>query len=123
MPMAQAIPAHRHILQLGCGFWGSKALLSAVELGVFTELAKKPANAAELQSRLKLHPRSDRDFVYTLLARRLLERDAKGTYRNTAETDFYLDRTKPSYIGGILEMANQRLYPFWGGLTHGLKTG
>src|SRR5215207_9857537 len=28
------------ILQLGLGFWGSKTLLSAVEIGLFTELAK-----------------------------------------------------------------------------------
>ena len=121
--MAQSIPSHEHILQLGFGFWGSKALLSAVELGVFTELAKKPANAAELQSRLKLHPRSARDFLDTLVALGMLERDAQGTYRNTSETDYYLDRTKPSYIGGILEMANQRLYRFWGGLTQGLQNG
>ena len=28
------------IMGLGFGFWGSKTLLSAVELGVFSELAK-----------------------------------------------------------------------------------
>jgi len=32
-------------------------------------------------------------------------------------------RDKLSYIGGILEMANERLYPFWGSLTEGLRTG
>ena len=44
-------------------------------------------------------------------------------YANTPETDLFLDRKKPSYIGGILEMANQRLYPFWGHLTEALRTG
>ena len=29
-----------------------------------------------------------------------------STYANTPETDLFLDRKKPSYIGGILEMAN-----------------
>jgi len=28
------------IMQLGLGFWGSKTLLSAVEIGLFTELAE-----------------------------------------------------------------------------------
>jgi precorrin-6B methylase 2 len=121
--MPQSVPSHERILQLGFGFWGSKALLSAVELGLFTELAKTPASVAELQSRLKLHPRSARDFLDSLVALGMLERDAQGNYRNTAESDFYLDRTKPSYIGGILEMANQRLYRFWGGLTQGLQNG
>ena len=120
---AASLPSHERILQLGFAFWGSKTLLSAVELGLFTELATKPASAAELQTRLKLHPRSARDFLDALVALGMLERDTQGRYRNTPESDFYLDRTKPSYIGGILEMANQRLYRFWGGLTRGLLTG
>lgn len=44
-------------------------------------------------------------------------------YRNTAATDLFLDRAKPSYVGGLLEMANARLYPFWGALTESLRTG
>jgi hypothetical protein len=44
-------------------------------------------------------------------------------YSNTAETGLFLDRMKPSYVGGILEMANARLYPFWGHLTEALRTG
>jgi hypothetical protein len=35
----------------------------------------------------------------------------------------FLDRAKPSYIGGLLEMCNARLYGFWGNLAAGLKTG
>ena len=31
-----------HILQVGTGFWASKTLLSAVEMELFTELAKHP---------------------------------------------------------------------------------
>jgi hypothetical protein len=44
-------------------------------------------------------------------------------YANTAETGLFLDRNKLSYVGGILEMANHRLYPFWGHLTDALRTG
>src|SRR5437870_4068437 len=43
--------------------------------------------------------------------------------RKTSKTDLFLDRAKPTYAGGILEMANARLYPFWGALTEGLRTG
>src|SRR5262245_21694293 len=107
-------------MQLGFAFWGAKAVMSAVELGVCAELAKKPADLAELRRCLKPHPRSAGDFLDALVALGLLERDAHGVYRNTTESDFYLDRAKPSYIGGILEMANHRLYRFWGGLTQGL---
>ncbi|MDQ6652672.1 MAG: acetylserotonin O-methyltransferase, partial [Acidobacteriota bacterium] len=110
------------IMQLGLGFWGSKTLLSAIELGLFTELASAPLSAEELMSRLKLHPRGARDFFDALVALGMLERE-RELYRNTAATNIFLDRGKPSYLGGMLEMANERLYPFWGTLTEGLRTG
>lgn len=110
------------ILQLGTGFWGSKTLLSAVELGLFTELAKGSLDAATLTERLHLHPRSARDFFDALVALGMLNRTG-ARYGNTPETARFLDRNKPSYVGGILEMCNARLYPFWGTLTEGLRTG
>lgn len=110
------------ILQLGMAFWGSKTLLSAVELGVFTELAKKPQPLEALRKKFGLHERSARDFFDALVALGMLERK-DGVYSNTPETAIFLDKDKPSYVGGILEMANHRLYPFWATLTEGLKTG
>ncbi|MEY4704673.1 MAG: Tetracenomycin polyketide synthesis 8-O-methyl transferase TcmO [Nitrospirota bacterium] len=110
------------IMQLGLGFWGSKTFLSAIELGLFTELAKGALDADKLRERLSLHPRSVRDFLDTLVALGMLQR--KGSkYANTPETDLFLDRNKPSYAGGMLEMCNERLYGFWGSLTEGLRTG
>lgn len=111
-----------HILQTGLAFWPSKVLLSAVEMEVFTELAKHPADLETLEGRLGLHPRGGRDFLDTLVALKFLDR-RDGKYHNTPSTDFFLDKRKPSYIGGILEMANSRLYPFWGSLTMALRTG
>ena len=110
------------IMQLGLGFWASKTLLSAVELGVFSALAEGPTDLATLTARFGLHQRSARDFLDALVALRILERDG-DVYRNTEETDLFLDRAKPSYIGGVLEMANARLYGFWGSLTEALRTG
>ena len=110
------------ILQLGLAFWGSKTLLSAVELGVFSELSAGPLAQDELAVRLGLHPRSARDFLDALVALGMLERE-DGRYANTAATELFLDRAKPSYLGGLLEMANARLYPFWGRLTEALRTG
>jgi hypothetical protein len=52
----------------------------------------------------------------------MLERNGER-YTNTAETGKFLVRGELSYIGGFLEMANERLYRFWGTLTEGLKTG
>ena len=110
------------IMQTGLAFWPAKTLLSAIELGVFDELSRGPEGFAALSGRLGLHPRSALDFLDTLVALGFLTRDG-DRYANSPESDLFLDRKKPSYVGGILEMANHRLYPFWGHLTEALRTG
>jgi hypothetical protein len=113
-------------MEVGLGFWRSKTLLSAVELGLFTKLAKQSMTGRELQEQLGLSARANPDFFDALVALRFLERDGDGPearYRNTEETAVFLDRNSPSYIGGMLEMANARLYRFWGDLTEALRTG
>ncbi|HEV2379435.1 MAG TPA: methyltransferase [Terriglobia bacterium] len=120
--MTTNVPGPENIMQVGLGFWASKTLLSAVEMEVFTELSKKPEDLETLRGRLGLHPRSARDFLDTLTALGFLRR-VDGKYANTPATDFYLDKHKPSYLGGILEMANQRLYGHWNHLTEALRTG
>jgi hypothetical protein len=92
-------PTPARIMDLGLGFWVSKTLLSAIELGVSTELAKGPRDLEDLQEALALHPRSARDFLDALVALGLLDCEG-GLYENTRETDVFLDRAKPSYIGG-----------------------
>jgi hypothetical protein len=115
-------PRIDHIMQLGLGFWASKTLLSAVEMELFTELAKHPEDLPTLTGRLGLHPRSARDFLDALVALKLLDR-RDGVYYNTPSADLFLDKRKPSYTGGMLEMANRRLYPHWCKLTAALRTG
>src|SRR5258708_17431755 len=110
------------IMQLGFGYWGSKTLLSAVELGLFTELARGPLTLDEVRVRFGLHERSARDFLDALVALGMLERE-QGKYGNTPATDLYLDRAKSTYVGGMLEMMSARLFRFWADLTEGLKTG
>lgn len=110
------------ILQTGMAFWPAKTLLSAIEIGLFSELAHGPEGYEALAGRLGLHQRSARDFLDALVALGFLIRDG-DRYGNTPETDMFLDRKKGSYVGGILEMANHRLYPFWGHLTEALRTG
>jgi O-methyltransferase domain/Dimerisation domain len=115
-------PAPDAIMQLGLAFWGSKALLSAVELDLFSTLARGPLTGQTLTAKLGLQARGTADWLDALVSLGMLER-TEGAYANTAATDLFLDRAKPSYIGGMLEMANARLYPFWGSLTEALRTG
>ena len=115
-----------HIMQVGMGFWPSKTLLSAVELGLFTALGDETLTGAELAASLELRSRAVYDFLDGLVALGLLERQGLGEaarYHNTPETAAFLDANSPQYVGGILEMANARLYRFWDGLTEALQTG
>ncbi|MCT7660047.1 acetylserotonin O-methyltransferase [Mycobacterium sp. CPCC 205710] len=110
-------------MRLGTAFWGSKTLLSAIELRLFGVLVEAgPLAAEDLRERLGLHARGARDFFDALVALGMLERH-DGLYSNTAETGLFLDPAKPSYMGGLLEMLNARLYGFWGSLTEALRTG
>lgn len=115
-----------NIIQTGMGFWASKVLLTAVKLELFSHLATKPHTAKEIQQWLCLHGRGLFDFLDALVALGFLEKSGNmdtAVYSNSADSDFYLDKNKLSYMGGILEMANNRLYPFWNFLEEGLKRG
>lgn len=111
------------IAEIGKAFRASKALFSAVELGVFTALGKGPRTLNLLRRDIGIAERGARDFFDALVALRLLERDAAGCYRNTPETDLYLDHAKRTYIGGELENFSKHGYPHWQFLTAALKTG
>lgn len=111
------------VMQMGLGFWASKCLMSAVELGVFDQLDRDgPQTCEELQEAVGLHPRSSRDFLDALVALGLLDREG-GRYRNAPEADAFLVSGRPGSVMGFLEMANDRLYPFWGRLEEALRTG
>ena len=114
------------IMEVGMAFWPAKVLLSAVKTGVFTTLGDGSKTALELQNALGFHPRATSDFFDTLVALKFLERDGEGEtakYKNTEETALFLDRKSPQFMGGFLEMANDRLYRYWGDLVEALKTG
>jgi len=111
------------ILKLAYGFWHAKALFAAVELDVFTILAAGPMDLETLMAATPIHQRGARDFLDSLVALRLLERDEKGRYSNSSESDLYLVRGRPTYIGGLLRHLDARHYKNWKSLTRALVTG
>ena len=110
-------------MQVGLGFWGSKTLLSAVELGLFTELAEHPAEARGRCGTASGCIRARPPTSSTRWWRSGSSSARRASTANAPATDLFLDRRKPSYVGGLLEMANARLYGFWGDLTEALRTG
>lgn len=116
-----------HIMETATAFFASKSLLTAVKFGVFTILSdNKSLSGKEIQNGLQLHDRGVYDFLDCLVALGFLNREGlleAARYSNTPDTELFLDENKPSYIGGFLEMANDRLYPFWADLDKALLTG
>lgn len=113
-------------MQIGMGFWPARTLQAATSLGLFTTLGKGGMTGAQLCQALGLAPRANPDFFDALVALQLLERDGDGPdalYRNGEESAAFLDRASPGYVGGFLEMAHDRLYPFWADLDEALRTG
>lgn len=122
-------PSPEGIMKIGMGFWASKIVLTAVKFELFTRLAeRRELSASEIKQVLDLHC-SDRnlyDFLDSLTVLGFLERTGvleTAKYSNSFDTAVFLDKKKPSYIGGILELANNRLYHSWGKLENSLSTG
>jgi ubiquinone/menaquinone biosynthesis C-methylase UbiE len=116
------------IMQTGMGFWASKVLLSAVKLRLFTVLAGRALKGSQIRDILKLQTtqRHVYDWLDALVSLGFLKRDGlldEALYTNTPDSNYFLDQNKLSYLGGILEMSNNRLYNFWSNLEEGLLTG
>jgi precorrin-6B methylase 2 len=122
-PVLRYFADPQKILEMGMAFWSSRVVLTAVEFGVFTELAGAPLSAQGLMDRFGWHPRAAGPFLDALVGMGLLRRDRAGLYSNSRQAGLFLDRARPSYIGGLMELSSKRLYDLWSGLGDLLRTG
>ena len=116
-------PTPEHLLQIGTGFWASKVLLSAVELELFTDTRRTPGDPRRHQHAASACIHAPRATSSTPSSLSTSSSAATGTTPTRRPPISSSTRSKPSYIGGMLEMANARLYRFWGNLTTALRTG
>jgi hypothetical protein len=122
-PVLRRIAGPQDIVEKGMAFWSSRVILAAVEFGVFTQLAAGPLSGQELMDRLGWHPRAAGPALDALVALGLLRRDHAGRYSNSRRGALFLDRAKPSYLGGLMELSSRRLFNLWSGLGDLLQTG
>lgn len=121
-------PDPSHIMKIGMGFFTSKVLLTAVNEGLFTHLVHKPQSIEQIKNQMGWNctDRHAMDFLDTLHSLGFLKREGVGLdsiYSNSLESDVFLDEDKNSYVGGMLKMANNRLFSFWADLDLAMKTG
>ena len=122
------------IMQMATGFWVSKTLMTAVELDIFTKISSyqtdKDAGSITLKKFQEIvgirEHRPAEAFTTALVSLGLLrtKKDKKGekTFVNTELSSEFLDRSKPTYIGDVIEMFDQRLYKRWDRLSEALTT-
>jgi precorrin-6B methylase 2 len=89
----------------------SKAAFTALELGVFEALDKKPRTVAELAGELGLQERPTRALLVALRGLDLV-REQGGSYANSPETDRYLVAGRPEYMGGFVAHQNSHFAHF-----------
>ena len=114
------------IMHTATAFWESKVLLTAIEFDLFSVLGEDSMTATELGEKLGVHPRGRYDFFDALVASGFLDREGDGPsaeYGNTPSTAAFLDKASPTYIGGMPEMLNARLFGAWNKLGDALRTG
>src|SRR5258708_17008468 len=97
------------ILEIGYAFRKSKALLSAVERGLFAALAEGPQGADALSRRLGLHGRGARAFFDALAAPKLLDRDEGRRYTNAPDCSVSLAPNQPPSIADLVHSLNIRI--------------
>ena len=93
---SEAIRLHR----LMTGFLASRALFSAVELGVFDALGRGECTAEELGTRVGLAERPARVLLLALEGEDLV-RGSAGRYRNAPVASRYLVSCSADYIGPL----------------------
>lgn len=122
-------PSMIKIMQTGTAFMSCKVFQIAIDLDLFTHLAKQgPTPIKDIRTKYDWNCslRHSCDFLDTLVTLGFLEREGileSSVYSNAKETATYLDKSQPGYIGGFIAMCHKRLYGFWDTLEEGLRTG
>jgi 2-polyprenyl-3-methyl-5-hydroxy-6-metoxy-1,4-benzoquinol methylase len=84
------------------------ALKAAIELDIFTQIAHRAVTARQLAEACKASLRGIEILCDYLVTRGFL-RKVDGHYELTQDSDFFLNRESPAYLGGTLEFLHSHL--------------
>ena len=102
------------------GFMSSRAVLTALELDVFTAV-DAGASAQDVAERIQANPRATEMLLNALASLKLLEKK-DGSFRNTPiSARFFVEGSRDNARGGLMHTAN--LWQRWSTLTECMRTG
>lgn len=108
------------IVELVCGFMPSRAVLTAVELDIFTAIGDG-ATAEQVADKIQCAARATEMLLNALVSLKLLQKE-NGIYRNAPiAARFFVDGTPDSTRVGQLHMAN--MWKRWSTLTEAMQAG
>ncbi len=82
-------------------------MMSGIKLGIF-DVLQSPLRASEVASRLELDPVNTEIFLNSLCIIDIVEKN-QSFYQNMEDTNAYLVKDKPEYIGTMLEFMKEQI--------------
>ncbi len=116
-------PEAQNVLDLIEAFRRSKAMFTAVRLGIFDELAGGAQSSAALAQRLSLDRAALSRLLDGCVALRLLEHDEQGQYVNTSAANRFLTAASPETLAGYIIYSDQSLYRLWDHMDDAIREG
>jgi predicted O-methyltransferase YrrM len=109
-------------LQVATGFWASQALLTAVDLKVFTVLFGGPKTAPEVAQEAGADPAAMEALLDANCALGFLHRNG-DRYRNDEVSNAYLVEGSPGSYVDLVRYMRDPLYGIWQGLADAVRQG
>ena len=115
-------PDARVVWDLLDGFRASKAAFTAVSLGVFDHLHKRPTTISQLAAELHVEQHGLERLLGACVAKGLLELK-DGRYANLPPADRFLRIESPETLSGYVLYSDRILYRLWAHLETAVREG
>ena len=116
------LPNPAPVLDLIQAFRRSKAMFTAVSLGIFDRLGDGGADATTLAQEIGVNADALERLLDSCVALGLLEKQG-AVYSNLPVARTYLTRSSPNTLTGYILYSDRALYPLWGNLEAAIREG
>jgi acetylserotonin O-methyltransferase len=116
-------PDPSSVIDLIDAFRRSKAMFTAVRLGVFDHLQREPATLSALAGGIQANADALERLLDANVGLGLLRKLPDGRYANTDVADAYLCRSSPRALTGYVLYSDEVLFPMWANLADAVREG